>query len=185
MQFLVPAPSIHAQACRGVFNARYFGASGKKTDIATAAFPKAIDACATPGGGEIYFPAGDYTSETLHLRSHITALLMTDQLMIADLRSEQSHAYSAEKVLWQGCRDLPFEGDHQIVFTNAYKADIKNGTRESLTETLHACGQRAMGTIGLTASILSDNQGMKLPCMLDYTPDMPGQGVAGEVDDWR
>ena len=106
-QFLVLVPSIHARACSDVFNARYFGAWGKKPDIATAAFPKPIEASAASGGGEVYFPAGDHTSETLHLRSHIRAFHMTHKLMIADLRSEQSHAHSAEKVLWQGCRDLP------------------------------------------------------------------------------
>lgn len=71
---------------------------------------------------------------------------------------------------------LPFEGDRQIVFTNASAADIKNGTQESLGETLHACGERSAGSIKFTASILPDNQGIKLRRMLDYAPaDLPGQ----------
>ena len=123
----------------------------------------------------------NYSSTAFYYQVDPTVLQMTDQLTTADMQSDQSHAYSAEKVLWHGCRDLPFEGDRQIVFTNAHKADMKNGTRENVSETLHACGQRATGAIGFTASVLSDNQGMKLRRMLDYSPpDMPGQ----EADDW-
>jgi hypothetical protein len=104
------------------------------------------------------------------------ALLMTDQLSIADPQSEQAHAYSPGKVVWQGCRDLPFEGDRQSLFARECKADVKNGTRESLAETLHACGQRATGAIEFTATVLPANQGLKLRRLMDYSPpDMAGQ----------
>ncbi len=53
-----------------VFNVRDYGASGRKEDDAQAAIQRAIDACAAAGGGMVYFPPGDYTSGTLHLRSH-------------------------------------------------------------------------------------------------------------------
>jgi hypothetical protein len=83
------------------------------------------------------------------------------------------------KVVWQGCRDLPFEGDRQIVFTNAYKADLEKGTRESAGETFHACGQRVASVVEFNASILPENQGIELRRMLDYaSPDMPGQELA-------
>jgi hypothetical protein len=107
------------------------------------------------------------------------ALLLTDQLNILDAQSEQAHAYSPGKVVWQGCRDLPFEGDRQSLFTNVYQADVKNGTRESLHETMHACGQRGTGAIEFTATVLPDNQGLKLRRLLDYSPpDMAGQESA-------
>ncbi len=48
-----------------------FGASGRKPDNARLAIQKAIDACAAAGGGMVYFPPGDYTTGTLHLRSHV------------------------------------------------------------------------------------------------------------------
>jgi len=54
-----------------VFNVRDFGATGKKTGNARAAVQKAIDICAAAGGGMVYLPPGEYTSGTLHLRSHV------------------------------------------------------------------------------------------------------------------
>ncbi len=54
-----------------VYNVRDHGATGKKADDATPAIQKAIDACAAAGGGTVYLPPGEYTSGTLHLRSHV------------------------------------------------------------------------------------------------------------------
>ena len=54
-----------------VFDVRDFGASGKRAESAQAAIQQAIDACAAAGGGTVYFPPGEYTSGTLHLRSHV------------------------------------------------------------------------------------------------------------------
>jgi hypothetical protein len=53
------------------FNVRNYGATGKKADDAQKAIQSAIDACAKAGGGRVYLPPGDYTSGTLHLRSHV------------------------------------------------------------------------------------------------------------------
>lgn len=54
-----------------VFNIRNYGATGFKVDNAQAAIQKAIDACAASGGGMVYLPPGEYTSGTIHLRSHV------------------------------------------------------------------------------------------------------------------
>ncbi len=54
-----------------VFNVKSYGATGRKADSAQAAIQKAIDACGAAGGGVVYVPPGEYTSGTLHLRSHV------------------------------------------------------------------------------------------------------------------
>jgi hypothetical protein len=54
-----------------VYNVRDYGATGRKTEDARLAIQRAIDACARGGGGKVYFPPGEYTSGTLHLRSHV------------------------------------------------------------------------------------------------------------------
>ena len=54
-----------------VYNVRDYGASGIKADNARAAIQAAIDACAAAGGGMVYFPPGEYTSTTVHLRSRV------------------------------------------------------------------------------------------------------------------
>ncbi|HET6485964.1 MAG TPA: glycosyl hydrolase family 28 protein [Spirochaetia bacterium] len=48
-----------------------FGASGRKADDARPAIQQAVDACAENGGGVVYLPPGEYTSGTIHLRSHV------------------------------------------------------------------------------------------------------------------
>ena len=54
-----------------VFNVRDYGATGRKLDFAGQAIQKAVEACAAAGGGMVYVPPGDYTSGTIHLRSHV------------------------------------------------------------------------------------------------------------------
>ncbi|HYK92170.1 MAG TPA: glycosyl hydrolase family 28 protein [Acidobacteriota bacterium] len=63
-------PAIPSSA--EVTNVRDFGATGRKSDNARPAIQKAIDACAAAGGGTVYFPAGAYTTGTIHLRSNVT-----------------------------------------------------------------------------------------------------------------
>jgi hypothetical protein len=75
LQVLVSAAFLRAQAGGDIFNVRNYGVTGSKTDIATQGIQKALDACAKSGGGEVYLPAGDYTSGTLHLRSHVRLYL--------------------------------------------------------------------------------------------------------------
>ncbi len=69
-------PSVRAQeksavGAHTVFNVKDFGATGIKTDKAREAIQKAVDACAEAGGGMVYLPPGEYTSGTIHLRSHV------------------------------------------------------------------------------------------------------------------
>ena len=64
-------PASQAAASDAVFNIRDFGATGVKDDLAQEAIQKAVDACAAAGGGMVLVPPGDYTSGTIHLRSHV------------------------------------------------------------------------------------------------------------------
>ena len=54
-----------------VFNVRDHGATGIKDDLAQEAIQKAVDACAAAGGGMVLIPPGEYTTGTIHLRSHV------------------------------------------------------------------------------------------------------------------
>jgi hypothetical protein len=66
----VPPPEIPDQA-GPVFNVKDFGAAGTKAENAQSAIQRAVDSCASAGGGMVYVPPGDYTSGTIHLRSHV------------------------------------------------------------------------------------------------------------------
>ena len=68
--FLATVSSLLASGT-AVYNVRDYGATGRKSEDARAAIQKAIDACATAGGGMVYLTPGEYTSGTLNLRSHV------------------------------------------------------------------------------------------------------------------
>ena len=57
------------------YNVRNFGARGDSATIDTEAINKAIDAAVAVGGGTIYFPAGEYLSFSIRLKSNITLFL--------------------------------------------------------------------------------------------------------------
>jgi hypothetical protein len=57
------------------FNIRHFGARGDSATIDTEAINKAIEAASAAGGGTVYFPAGNYLSFSIHLKSNITLFL--------------------------------------------------------------------------------------------------------------
>lgn len=54
------------------FNVKDYGATGKKTELATTAIQAAIDAAAAQGGGQVYVPPGEYLSGTIILKDNIT-----------------------------------------------------------------------------------------------------------------
>ncbi len=131
------------------------------------------------GAGNEAAQPSHYSGTAFYYQREQPVLSMTDKLVIGDDSSRAAHAYRAQKITWKGCRDLPFEGDRQALFTRAYIADSKEGTRESLAETLSVCGQRVAGSVEFTATILPDNRGVKIRRLLDYSPaNIPGQELA-------
>ena len=54
------------------FNVADYGAVGNGTTMCTEAIQKAVDACASAGGGTVYIPAGQYLSGAIFLKSNVT-----------------------------------------------------------------------------------------------------------------
>ncbi len=65
------------------FDVRAHGATGSGKAPDTAAIQKAIDAAAAAGGGTVIFPAGEYLSYTLHLKSNVGLYLDPGAKLIA------------------------------------------------------------------------------------------------------
>jgi polygalacturonase len=55
-----------------LFDVKAHGATGVRTDNATAACQTAIDACTAAGGGTVYVPPGDYSVGMLQLKDNVT-----------------------------------------------------------------------------------------------------------------
>ncbi len=75
-----PAPSSPAA---GILDVRKFGATGDGKTLDTAAINKTIDAAVAAGGGTVIFPAGNYLSYSIHLKSNVTLHLEPGATIIA------------------------------------------------------------------------------------------------------
>lgn len=67
----------------GVYNVKNFGAKGDGIALDTPAINKAIDTAAAAGGGTVFFPAGNYLSVSIHLKSNITLYIDQGATIIA------------------------------------------------------------------------------------------------------
>jgi len=90
-----------ARAQAPVYNVKKYGAKGDGKNIDTKAIDKAIDAASAAGGGTVYFPAGDYLSVTIHLKSNIALYLDQGATIVAASMSE-------------GQYDLPEKGENEV-----------------------------------------------------------------------
>ena len=68
---LALVPTLPA-AVPGVFNVQDYGAVPDGRTKATAAFARAVAACAAAGGGTLYVPAGKYLTGSIQLESNLT-----------------------------------------------------------------------------------------------------------------
>ena len=67
----------------GIFDVKTFGATGGGKTLDTAAINKTIDAAAEAGGGTVLFPAGNYLSYSIHLKSNVTLHLESGATIVA------------------------------------------------------------------------------------------------------
>ena len=66
-----------------MFDVRTFGALGTGKALDTAAINKAIEACAAAGGGMVYFPAGQYLTFSIRLKSFVNLHLAQGAVIVA------------------------------------------------------------------------------------------------------
>ncbi len=99
---------LRAESGAAIFNVKDYGATGVKDEDGQAAIQKAVDACAKAGGGTVYLPAGEYTSGTIHLRSHIRFYIDAGATLYAT--RDGSH-YDAPSLLYgKDLENLTIEG---------------------------------------------------------------------------
>ena len=89
---LTQLASAQEQPRAGMFDVRRFGATGDGKKLDTPAINKAIEAAAGAGGGTVYFPAGDYLSVSIHLKSNV-ALYIDQGATILGASDKDGHKY--------------------------------------------------------------------------------------------
>src|SRR5438045_7396560 len=72
-----------AQPSKTFYNVKDFGAKGDGNSVDTKAINNSIDNAAAAGGGTVYFPAGNYLSGSIHLKSNITLFIEQGVILIA------------------------------------------------------------------------------------------------------
>ncbi|WP_242695869.1 rhamnogalacturonidase [Desertivirga brevis] len=65
------------------YNVKDFGAKGDGVTIDTDAINKSIEAASRQGGGTVYFPAGTYSSYSIHLKSNISLYIDQGATIVA------------------------------------------------------------------------------------------------------
>lgn len=88
------------------FNVKTFGATGNGKTLDTSAINKTIDAAAAAGGGTVYFPAGNYLSVSIHLKSNIALYLEQGATIIAANTSADAKYDPPEPNEWDKYQDF-------------------------------------------------------------------------------
>ncbi len=89
------------QTSKFQYNVKDYGAVGDGVHLDTDAINAAIDVAAKAGGGEIVFPAGEYLSFSIHLKSNITLNIGAGVTIVAANMDEHDGAYDApEPNVW-------------------------------------------------------------------------------------
>ncbi|MFL5738783.1 MAG: glycoside hydrolase family 28 protein [Flavisolibacter sp.] len=78
-----------ARAQKVFFNVKELGAKGDGVTSDTKSINKAIEDAAAAGGGTIYFPAGNYLSGSIHLKSNICLFIEQGATLVASPDSNE------------------------------------------------------------------------------------------------
>ncbi len=129
-----PAAKSETDHIPGYYNVRDFGAKGDSLTLDTDAINKAIDEAASKGGGTVYFPAGNYLSFSIHLKSNITLHLDNGAVLVAadpskgeggfdppepnafDLFQDFGHSHWHNSLIWgENLKNIAITGHGRIV----------------------------------------------------------------------
>src|SRR5262245_8147360 len=89
-----------------VFNVKSYGARADGKTLDTSAINKSIEAAAAAGGGTVYFPAGNYLSVSIHLKSNIALYLDQGATIIAANTTNEAKYDPPEPNEWDKYQDF-------------------------------------------------------------------------------
>ena len=107
------------------YNVRQFGAKGDSATIDTDAINKAIEAASASGGGTVYFPAGNYLSFSIRLKSNITLFIDNGAFLIgADPESGKGGYDAPEPNAFDKYQDFGHSHWHNSLIWGEYLENI-------------------------------------------------------------
>jgi polygalacturonase len=99
-------PNRSAADVAGVYNVKAFGARGDGKALDTPAINKAIGVAAAAGGGTVRFPAGNYLSVSIRLKSNVSLYLDQGATIIAAEPSKDAKYDPPEPNPWDAYQDF-------------------------------------------------------------------------------
>ena len=100
-------PAADARAYdASVYDVKSFGAKGDGKTLDTPAINRAIDAAAAAGGGTVLFPAGNYLSVSIHLKSNLALYLDHGATIVAANTSSDAKYDPPEPNEWDQYQDF-------------------------------------------------------------------------------
>jgi polygalacturonase len=127
----------------GTVNVKDFGAKGDGKTIDSYAVNRAIEALASSGGGTLYFPAGNYFSYSIRLKSHIRLFLDAGAVITAAFPAvtegydeaepnehnrfqDFGHSHWKNSLLWAiGAEDITICGTGTIIGTGLSREESR------------------------------------------------------------
>ncbi len=119
----------------GVYSVLDFGAPRNQRVNAQAFIQRAIDSCAANGGGTVFFPAGDYYSATIQLRSNVelnlslgaTLHALPDASLYTNAKTgleNSGESVTPALILGNGLRHIAITGRGRIVGEPAFGSSL-------------------------------------------------------------
>ncbi len=116
--------TLQVAAQAPVYNVKKYGAKGDGKNLDTKAIDKTIDAAAASGGGTVYFPAGDYLSVTIHLKSNVALYIDQGATIIAATTGEGVQFDLPEKGVNETFQDYGHSHFHNSLIVGENLHDI-------------------------------------------------------------
>lgn len=139
------------------YNIKDFGAIGDGLNLDSKAINKAIDAAENAGGGTVYFPAGNYLSGSIHLKSNISLFIDQGATIIAapvtvengydeeeasvnTIYQDFGHSHWHNSLIWgENLHDISILGQGTIWGKGLYKDYVKNKQSANKSIALYLC----------------------------------------------
>jgi polygalacturonase len=148
---------VRGSAPATVYDVKLFGATGDGITLDSKAINKAIEAAAAAGGGTVYFPAGNYLSGAIHLKSNISLFIDQGATIIAapvsaengydeeeasanSIYQDSGHSHWHNSLIWgDSLHNVSILGQGTIWGKGLYKDYVKDKQSANKAIALYLC----------------------------------------------